>query len=764
MFERCITIILFVAITVSGAHTSLAHGEDVYYSLAGEKGVIICFHGSGGSGAGWAVGSKKDYLEKALQAGYSFVCPTSTDRLSGQWNSETGEGNVDVASVDKLLVELGVPTSTPLLLIGVSNGGGFTSRYAISSSREKNIRAVHLAASDGIDQILAEEVYDTPTLFAWAACDQASDNAPNNMAQLDARGVPYESVKLDDYFLEINNQTNCHGFVNISETSLSFFDKYLYGLTPRPLAPQNLSIRGSGLRECHPGDSRACKVTGALGACSLGTQSCSTGGAWGICRPEHVPSAEVCWNDIDEDCDGLVNKSCSEQITPVWANQVGETDEEVDQIDGLAVDSQYNVIISGIFENEIFLEELEVETEPLTPDNGDIFLLSYGLDGDINWSKTFGSIGGDNTFDLTTDSKDNIILSGWASEGTDFGGGAPLNRGGTDMFIAKFAKDGTFLWNKTFGGPGADGGNEIYVAENNEIAASGISEGVFEGVPNAGGRDSHIFRLSPDGDIRWMTSTSGTGSERVRAISIDESGNIYAGFQFTGELRIGATAITAIQQWDGALAKFRASNGELEWLLHIGGPGLRDENVRGVGVGSDGTVYASGTYNEGAQIFQNGQIVRPLTPYGNDGTDFVLKVSPDGTVEWLLTVGGEGTRPGAEIIVDHRGPIISAAANGRLDIRVDDVLTETIDPPGGHATSYLLGFDKSGRLRFRYLPRAEPEFRSPGGGSLDVSPDGRYIVQDIRFSGKLTLAGKELTNISRDPALVLLEARTTVFP
>ncbi|MEJ7602469.1 MAG: MopE-related protein [Kofleriaceae bacterium] len=60
---------------------------------------------------------------------------------------------------------------------------------------------------------------------------------------------------------------------------------------------------------CRPGITAAC-YTGAagtkdVGACMGGTRTCQASGTWGPCDGEIVPIAEVCGDDLDNDCNGI---------------------------------------------------------------------------------------------------------------------------------------------------------------------------------------------------------------------------------------------------------------------------------------------------------------------------------------------------------------------------------------------------------------------------------------------------------------------------
>lgn len=147
---------------------TIAPYGQVYYSLSGTKGVVVCFHGAGGSATGWTREEKFDFLEDLRKQNYSFVCPTSLDRQNGQWSNTNDATNLDVINVDALLSHLQISNLQPLFITGHSNGGGFTSRFAIYSARKPQIKAVSLSNASGLNPVIASTQYNFPTIFNFS--------------------------------------------------------------------------------------------------------------------------------------------------------------------------------------------------------------------------------------------------------------------------------------------------------------------------------------------------------------------------------------------------------------------------------------------------------------------------------------------------------------------------------------------------------------------------------------------------------------------
>ncbi len=70
---------------------------------------------------------------------------------------------------------------------------------------------------------------------------------------------------------------------------------------------------GGGVTACTAGTSEACYSgpggTSGVGPCHGGTRTCLDGGQWGACSGEVLPTADVCGDGVDQNCDGTADNA-----------------------------------------------------------------------------------------------------------------------------------------------------------------------------------------------------------------------------------------------------------------------------------------------------------------------------------------------------------------------------------------------------------------------------------------------------------------------
>jgi hypothetical protein len=183
--------------------------------------------------------------------------------------------------------------------------------------------------------------------------------------------------------------------------------------------------------------------------------------------------------------------------TTSWTKTFGGTgsDNAVD----VAVDSTANVYVTGFFRGTADFGGGAVTSQGAS----DAFLTSYTTLGAYRWSRTAGAAAAANSNEqgngVTADAAGNVAVTGSYDNPVDFGGGALPHSGSADVFIARYAADGTLVWAGGFGGAGADTGFSVSQYRGALVATGNFFSTAIDlgGGPlsNAGGADIWIARF-----------------------------------------------------------------------------------------------------------------------------------------------------------------------------------------------------------------------------------------------------------------------------
>ncbi len=165
-----------------------------YFPPGPLSGVITLHHGSGGSGANFFNRPEyRSFCEDAAARGYGLVALDSLDRVNKQWDPTVAASNVDIQNVQAaltLLISRGLMTaSTPRFALGMSNGGGFTSKIAYFLG--------YAAADSYCAQASNGNISNVPIMWNMAMNDGnemvgpvGNSQALVNFGNMAARGVP----------------------------------------------------------------------------------------------------------------------------------------------------------------------------------------------------------------------------------------------------------------------------------------------------------------------------------------------------------------------------------------------------------------------------------------------------------------------------------------------------------------------------------------------------------------------------------------------
>ncbi len=360
------------------------------------------------------------------------------------------------------------------------------------------------------------------------------------------------------------------------------------------------------------------------------------------------------------------------------------------------------------------------------------------ISGQLEWQETFGSGFGevDQAFAVAPEADGTVVVGGYVSDAA----------GSRDAWLARYAADGSLLWNHVLPGPGggndeiralvSDGEGNVYAAgyqngpegqghdawlahydlDGNEVLVTvyngpdsghdmfngmvADAEGnlVLGGYSNsvAGGNDVLLRKVTTDGMVLWSRTFPGPngGTDLVWDVEVSPAGNIYAAGYREGP------AGEARNAW---LAKYDTDGNEI-WLRSFNGPDSLDDYIVGITVVGDDDVVASGYFT--ATTFPWQAIVRRYDSLG-------MIVWTD-LYEGATTEGAHGF--GIETDVD--GNLVMVG--GEIQGGVRSVLVRKFDPDGNERWTTVVPGGAAG-----------PDY----GRDLKILDDGRVWVAGALDSG-----------------------------
>jgi hypothetical protein len=141
----------------------------------------------------------------------------------------------------------------------------------------------------------------------------------------------------------------------------------------------------------------------------------------------------------------------------LWTHTLGGP--QIDEGHGIEIDSNGNVLLTGVFMGRVNFSPAPGEDfHTSTPgfDYRDIFLTKYAPDGSYGWTQTFGGPDHDEGLAVKSDAQANVFLAGRFRGTVDFkpgGGDVHTANGYNGLFITKLTADGSYGWTRTVDGP-----------------------------------------------------------------------------------------------------------------------------------------------------------------------------------------------------------------------------------------------------------------------------------------------------------------------
>jgi len=142
-----------------------------------------------------------------------------------------------------------------------------------------------------------------------------------------------------------------------------------------------------------------------------------------------------------------------------------------------------------------------------------------------------------------------------------------LNRGGSDVLLAKISSTGQLLWERTYGGSLYDNGRSLLPTTDGGFilaCSSGSSDGDVSS--NAGEQDVWVLKVDANGSLVWQRSYGGSLSEFGFLYEADNGGYILSGYTNSNDGSVQGNN-GGRDLWFLKLTE----NGDLAWQHCLGG-------------------------------------------------------------------------------------------------------------------------------------------------------------------------------------------------
>lgn len=257
------------------------------------------------------------------------------------------------------------------------------------------------------------------------------------------------------------------------------------------------------------------------------------------------------------------------------------------------------------------------QTESFGKGSRDIWILKFDKNGSLVWQITYGGSSWEDGYTMAKTSDGGFIIGGCTQS---------FGNGGMDFFILKFDSSGDLSWQKTYGGSNWDVCGSILQTSDGGFIAGGYTLSFGNG-----NYDIWITKLSSIGEIQWQKAYGGSSDDRLHSLIQTSDGSYVVG---------GFTKTFGNGDFDFWLFKID-SNGNIDWQETFGG--TNSDILQTVRLCSDGG------YIIGGESYS----------YGRGNADYwVLKLDSSGNIAWQYTYGGASEEIFYSIIPTSAGYII----------------------------------------------------------------------------------------------------------
>ncbi|MCQ3920416.1 MAG: hypothetical protein DPW13_05595 [Planctomycetes bacterium] len=310
-------------------------------------------------------------------------------------------------------------------------------------------------------------------------------------------------------------------------------------------------------------------------------------------------------------------------------------------------------------------------------------------------------------FSVQVDSQGNGYVLGVFNGAVDFDPGPGEDwyiADRNDIFLSKYAADGTYLWTRVWEPNLTPTGYGLSIDGNDRLLIDGFFEESMDVDPGPGEHwltargeiDGLLLMLNTDGEYLWSRQIGGPGRAVVAAATFDRDGHVIAAGHFKDEVDFNDAGPPDIHVsrggYDPFLSRF-SPDGEYEWTIPWGGP-EEEDSTNFVVAHENGDVTVSGLF-QGTVDFDPGEGVQELTAVGARDM-YLLRL---GCADECAQLRKHRAKGGAGQL---KSKVVADAALGRVTV-------ECTGASGPHRRRADLDAAGRGKVRLRRLAPGEYE-------------------------------------------------------
>lgn len=198
---------------------------------------------------------------------------------------------------------------------------------------------------------------------------------------------------------------------------------------------------------------------------------------------------------------------------------------------------------------------------------GDFWGIKLSNTGSLEWRKYFGGTNTEICYDVIEVADGYLLIGSSDSLDVDI----KNNKGSYDFWIVKIDKNGTLVWEKSYGGKEIDESYQIIrTAEGNFLIVGETRSSDQDVSSQKGGADIWVLKVDGSGEMLWEKTYGGASFDAAKAITLTNDGN----YLIAGNTRSIDNDVTNNNGENDIWVLKINPSGNLIWQKTIGGSGI----------------------------------------------------------------------------------------------------------------------------------------------------------------------------------------------